>query len=118
MFHLISVGVALRRLALATLLAAISTLAAAQETEFKIGAVGTLSGPFGVLGESIRKGAELAAEMRGNKVLGVPIKFVWEDDETKPQVAVQKATRLISGGSNMLLAPVSSGSTLAIMKLV
>ncbi|MES3000784.1 MAG: ABC transporter substrate-binding protein [Pseudomonadota bacterium] len=113
-----SVAAGLRGLALATLLAAISTLAPAQETEFRIGAVGTLSGPFGVLGESIRKGAELAAEMRGNKVLGVPIKFVWEDDETKPQVAVQKATRLISGGAQMLLAPVSSGSTLAVMKLV
>jgi branched-chain amino acid transport system substrate-binding protein len=90
----------------------------AQETEFRIGAVGTLSGPYGVIGESMKKAAELAAEMRGNRVLGVPIKFTWEDDETKPQTAVQKATRFISDKSHILFAPVASGSTLAMMKVV
>lgn len=91
--------------------------ASAQEQEFRIGALGTFTGPFGVIGESMRRGAELAAQMRGNQVLGVPIKFSWEDDETKPQVAVQKATRLTSEKVHMLFAPVSSGSTLAVMKI-
>lgn len=111
-------AVRLRDLTAAGLLSVIAAGAFAQESEFKIGAVGTFSGPFGVLGESLRKGAELAAELHGNEVLGVPIVFEWEDDETKPQIAVQMATRLMSGGAQMLLAPVSSGSTLAIMKVV
>lgn len=102
---------------LAAIIALTCLLANAQETEFRIGAVDTLSGPYGVLGESMKKAAELAAEMRGNRVLGVPIRFTWEDDETKPQVAVQKATRLISEKSHILFAPVASGSTLAVMKV-
>ena len=36
---------------------------------------------------------------RGGKVLGKPIRVSWEDDETKPQPAVQKATRLLAGGA-------------------
>lgn len=90
---------------------------AAQEREFRIGALGTFTGAFGVIGESMRRGAELAAEMRGNQVLGVPVRFTWEDDETKPQVAVQKATRLTSEKVHVLYAPVSSASTLAVMKV-
>lgn len=90
----------------------------AEESEFRVGAIGTLSGPFGVMGESMKNAAELAAEMRGNRVLGVPIKFTWEDDETKPQTAVQKATRLVSDKSHIMFAPVASGSTLAVMKVV
>ncbi|WP_171020211.1 ABC transporter substrate-binding protein [Hydrogenophaga sp. 2FB] len=101
--------------ALAAALCAVPALA--QETEFRIGGIGTFSGPFGVMGESMRKGAELAAEMRGRKVLGAPVKFIWEDDETKPQVAVQKATRMVSAQSHLLFAPVASGATLAVMKV-
>lgn len=89
----------------------------AQEDVFRIGALGTFSGPFSVMGESMRRGAELAVELRGNEVLGVPVEFVWEDDETKPQVAVQKATRMVSNGVQMLFAPVSSGSTAAVMTI-
>lgn len=106
----LSVGV------LATMMS-IGGSAAAQSSEFRIGGIGTFSGPYGVLGESMRKGAELAAELRGNKVLGVPVKFIWEDDETKPQLAVQMATRMVSANSHLLFAPVASGSTLAVMKV-
>lgn len=85
--------------------------------EFRVGGVLSLSGPFGPIGDGVKKGAELAIEMRGGKVLGVPINAVWEDDETKPQVAVQKTTRLLADGVHMLFGAVNSGSTLAMMKL-
>ena len=85
--------------------------------EFRVGGVLSLSGPFGPIGDGVKKGAELAIEMRGGKVLGVPINAVWEDDETKPQVAVQKTTRLMADGVHMLFGAVNSGSTLAMMKL-
>lgn len=107
------------RAASAALAAGLLTAGAAQaqQDEFVIGGVVALSGPYGVIGEAMRHGAELAVEMRGGEVLGVPVAFRWEDSETKPQVAVQKSTRLIADGVQMLFGAVSSGSTLAMMKL-
>lgn len=85
---------------------------------FKIGGVVSLSGTYGVFGDDMRKGVELAIEQRGGKVLGKPIQVIWEDDETKPQPAVQKATRLIADGAQMIFGAVSSSSTIAIMNIV
>ncbi|MDO8767786.1 MAG: ABC transporter substrate-binding protein [Burkholderiaceae bacterium] len=84
---------------------------------FKIGGVLSLSGPYGLLGEDMRRGVQIAIDERGGKVLGVPIEVTWEDDETKPQPAVQKATKLISEGSHMIFGALSSASTLAVMNL-
>jgi len=64
----------------------------------------------------MQKGAEIAIEERA-KVLGVPIKVIWEDSETKPQTSVQKASKVLAGGVNMLFGDGSSGQTLAIMPL-
>jgi ABC-type branched-subunit amino acid transport system substrate-binding protein len=91
--------------------------AQAKPEKFKIGGVLSLSGPYGLLGEDMRRGVQIAIEERGSKVLGTPIEVTWEDDETKPQPAVQKATKLISGGSHMIFGAISSASTLAIMNL-
>ncbi len=111
-----------RRLALgAGLLAALAFSAAAYSAEpsvFKIGGVVSLSGTYGIFGEDMRKGVEAAIEARGGKVLGKPIEVVWEDDETKPQPAVQKTTRLISEGAQMIFGAVSSSSTIAVMSIV
>ena len=85
--------------------------------KFKIGGVLSLSGPYGLLGEDMRRGVQIAVEERGGKVMGVPIEVTWEDDETKPQPAVQKATKLISEGSHMIFGALSSASTLAVMNL-
>lgn len=103
------------------LAAAFLFLPSAYSTEpdaFKIGGVVSLSGTYGVFGDDMRKGVELAIEQRGGKVLGKPIQVTWEDDETKPQPAVQKTTRLISEGAQMIFGAVSSSSTIAIMNIV
>jgi len=89
----------------------------AADGEFKIGGVVAMSGAYGVIGEAMQRGAELAVEMRGGQVLGVPVVFDWQDTETKPQVAVQKATKMMASGADMLFGAVSSGSTLAVMKV-
>ena len=60
-----------------------------KQEKFKIGGVLSLSGPYGLLGEDMRKGVQIAIEERGGKVLGVPIEVTWEDDETKPQPATK-----------------------------
>ncbi|MGB3500874.1 MAG: ABC transporter substrate-binding protein [Mesorhizobium sp.] len=85
--------------------------------EFKIAAILAFSGAYGLIGTDMRKGAELAVAERGGKVLGKPIVFSWEDDETKPQPAVQKATRLLGQGAHMIFGAVGSASTLALQSL-
>jgi len=90
---------------------------AADPDVFKIGGVVSLSGPYGIFGDDMRKGVEIAIEQRGGKVLGKPIQVIWEDDETKPQAAVQKTTRLMADGSQMIFGAVSSASTIAIMNI-
>lgn len=99
----------------ATLMACVGP-AMAQDS-FKIGGVLPLSGAFGIVGENMRRGAVIALEERDNKVLGKPIQVIWEDSETSTQVAVQKTTRLLSQGVHTIFGEVSSGSTLAMMKL-
>lgn len=90
---------------------------AATPEEYHIAAILSFSGAYGLIGGGMRRGAELAVAERGGKVLGVPIRFSWEDDETKPQPAVQKATRLLGQGANMLFGAISSASTLALQSL-
>ncbi|MFC3230514.1 ABC transporter substrate-binding protein [Marinibaculum pumilum] len=103
--------------ALAT--AAIHQPVQAEEADaFKIGAVVSFSGPYGIIGESMKRGVELAIEQRGGTVLGKPIEVTWEDSETKPQPAVQKASRLLADGAHMIFGAVSSASTVALQGLV
>lgn len=101
--------------AVATLMACVGPVLA--QDSFKIGGVLPLSGAFGIVGENMRRGAIIALEERDNKVLGKPIQVTWEDSETSTQVAVQKTTRLLSQGVHTIFGEVSSGSTLAMMKL-
>lgn len=101
----------------ATQLAAIKPAAAQPAEKFRIAGILPLSGAWGIIGENMRRGATIAIEERGGKVLGKPIEVMWEDTETSTQVAVQKATRALSQGVHTLFGEVSSGSTLAIMKL-
>lgn len=101
----------------ASLLAAPSVVSAAETDTFRIGGIVSFSGAYGIIGQSMRRGVEVAVQERGGKVLGKPIEALWEDDETKPQVAVQKATRMLSSGVQMFYGAVISPSTLAIMKL-
>lgn len=90
---------------------------AADPQVFKIGGVVSLSGAYGIFGDDMRKGVAIAVEQRGGKVLGKPIEVAWEDDETKPQSAVQKTTRLISDDVQMIFGAVSSASTIAMMNI-
>ncbi|MBX3575466.1 MAG: ABC transporter substrate-binding protein [Mesorhizobium sp.] len=100
-------------------LGGIVSQAGAQEAKerFRIGGLLALSGPLGILGEDARKGMDLAIAERDGKLLGVPIDIEWADTESKPQVAVQKATQAMAGGAEFLVGSVGSGETLAIMKV-
>ncbi len=61
----------------------------------KIGFIGTLSGPGGALGQDQYDAFMLAVEQRGGKLGGVPVTGIKEDDQLKPDVGVQAATKLL-----------------------
>ena len=84
---------------------------------FRIAGIVPLSGAFGVVGENMRRGVTIALEERQSRVLGKPIEISWDDTETSSQVAVQKTTRALSRDVQTVFGEVSSGSTLAMMKL-
>ena len=68
--------------------------AAAQAQEVRIGFLTTLTGPLAPLGQHARDGFNLAVEEAGGKLGGVATKVIVEDDQLRPDVAVQLSTKL------------------------
>lgn len=60
-----------------------------------IGFITTLSGPAGYLGQDIRDGFNLAVQMEGGKLGGVPVKVVVEDDGLKPGKGREIADKML-----------------------
>jgi branched-chain amino acid transport system substrate-binding protein len=101
-------------LATAALLAFANSPAAAQQKTVKIGFIGTFSGPAATLGNDMRNSFEVGLDQLGRKLGGLPVEVVYEDDQIKPDVGVQKVQKLIESDkvdflvgfiwSNVLLA--------------
>jgi branched-chain amino acid transport system substrate-binding protein len=97
----------------AALLALGSAPAVAQQS-VKIGFVSTFSGPTAVIGNDMRNSFEIALDHLGRKMAGKPLEVIYEDDQQKPEVGVQKSQKLIESDkvdfvvgfiwSNVLLA--------------
>src|ERR1700730_16088815 len=99
-------------------LAAAAALALAGAAEagdtIKIGLVSTFSGPTAVIGNDMRNSFELALDHLGRKMGGKPVEVIYEDDQQKPEVGVQKSQKLVESDkvdfaigyiwSNVLLA--------------
>ncbi|MEK5483109.1 substrate-binding domain-containing protein [Viridibacillus sp. FSL R5-0888] len=87
----------------------------------KVGVLASLSGALESYGKQTKKGFELGLDYATNgkmEVAGKKIEVVWEDTETKPEVAVQKATKLLEDdGVDFLVGSSSSGDTLAVLPL-
>ena len=83
--------------------------------------IGTLlpySGVYTVLGEEITNAMELAFEEEKD-LFGKKIKIIRGDTEVKPNIALQKARKLISSDKvDILVGPVSSSVALAIRDVV
>src|SRR6266571_8964501 len=96
------------------LLALATAPAVAQQKTVKIGFVSSFSGPVAAIGNDMRNSFELALDHLGRKVGGMPVEVVYEDDQIKPEVGVQKTQKLIESDkvdflvgyiwSNVLLA--------------
>lgn len=76
-------------------LSALLATAAAAQQPVKIGFITTLSGPAGYIGADVRDAFNLAAEMEGGKLGGVPVQVVVEDDGLKPGQGKQIADRML-----------------------
>src|SRR5271154_1457902 len=94
----------------------------------KIGFVSTFSGPTAVIGNDMRNSFELALDHLGRKMGGLPVEIIYEDDQQKPDVGVQKAQKLIESDhvdfiagfiwSNVLLAalkPIVDSKTILVI---
>ncbi|MGE7624803.1 substrate-binding domain-containing protein [Viridibacillus sp. NPDC096237] len=87
----------------------------------KVGVLASLSGALESYGQQTKQGFELGLDYATDgkmEVAGKKIEVVWEDTETKPEVAVQKATKLLEDdGVDFLVGSSSSGDTLAVLPL-
>ncbi|MBZ0139274.1 MAG: ABC transporter substrate-binding protein [Pseudorhodoplanes sp.] len=91
-----------------------ATSALAQQKSVKIGFVSTFSGPTAVIGNDMRNSFDLALDHIGRKMAGLPVEVIYEDDQQKPEVGLQKTQKLIESDkvdfvvgyiwSNVLLA--------------
>jgi branched-chain amino acid transport system substrate-binding protein len=95
-------------------LALASGPALAQNKSVKIGFVSTFTGPPAAIGNDMKNSFELGLEHHGRKLGGLPVEVIYADDQTKPEIGVQKTQELIESNhvdfvvgyiwSNVLLA--------------
>ena len=85
----------------------------------KIGVLASLTGALESYGKQTQRGFELGLEYATDgtmEVAGKKIEVVFEDTETKPEVAVQKATKFLEDDEvDFLVGSSSSGDTLAVL---
>ena len=77
------------------LLIAALTWGGAASAQFKVGFMATLSGPAAALGQDMYDGFMLGLEHSGGKFGGVEVEVIREDDQLKPDLAVQTVNRFI-----------------------
>jgi branched-chain amino acid transport system substrate-binding protein len=100
----------------AALLALGSAPAVAQQG-VKIGFVSTFSGPTAVIGNDMRNSFDIALDHLGHKMAGKPVEVVYEDDQQKPEVGVQKSQKLIESDKvNFVVGFIWSNVLLASLK--
>jgi len=63
--------------------------------QMKIGFMATMSGPAAALGQDMYDGFMLGLEQSGGKLGGVEVEVIREDDQLKPDLAVQTVNRFI-----------------------
>jgi branched-chain amino acid transport system substrate-binding protein len=93
--------------------------AIAQPKPVKVGLMLPYSGTFAQLGENITYAIEMYLAEKGGKLGGREIQIVKLDDESKPELGLQNADRLIKRDNvDVLIGTVHSGVQMAIHKAV
>ncbi len=97
----------------------LSLTAAQAQEKLKVGVISTLSGPPAVLGQQLRNGFQLAVKDLGGKLGGREVEVIVQDDELKPDVAVNKVKALVDRDKvDFVVGPIFSNILQAIMKPV
>jgi branched-chain amino acid transport system substrate-binding protein len=102
--------------------------APAQDKTVKIGFISTFSGPPAAIGNDMKNSFELGLDHHGRKLGGLPVEVIDEDDQTKPEIGVQKTQKLIESDkvdflvgyiwSNVVLAslkPIADSKTMTVV---
>lgn len=108
-------NLALAGAASAAALAPVS-LVRAQARALKVGVLLPTSGFQGFIGQSCKKGSDLAPEVL-KAMLGVDVELMNADTETNVDVARTRAERLIQEGAHVLVGPFDSGAAAAIAQV-
>lgn len=100
----------------------VPTLLRAQPKAIRIGQVEPVTGPLAVIGQTMRRAGQLAAEMINAKggiksMGGAKLELLLGDSETKPEVGRLEADRLIKDGAVVLSGPFQSDTAMAIATL-
>ncbi len=97
------------------------TNASGEGGTIKIGVLASLTGALESYGKQTQRGFDLGIEYATDgtmEVNGKKIEIIYEDTETKPEVAVQKATKILEDDKvDFLVGSSSSGDTLAVLPL-
>ncbi|WP_044894216.1 substrate-binding domain-containing protein [Bacillus alveayuensis] len=92
-----------------------------EKDTIKIGVLASLTGALEAYGKQTVRGFELGLDYATDgtgEVVGKKIEFIVEDTETKPDVAVKKATKLLEEDEvDFLVGSTSSSDTLAVLPL-
>jgi branched-chain amino acid transport system substrate-binding protein len=103
--------------AVAVLAAIAAAPTLAQQKTVKIGFVSTFGGPVAVIGNDMRNSFELGLDHLGRKLGGLPVEVIYEDDQFKPEVGVQKTQKLIESDKvDFLVGYIWSNVMLASLK--
>jgi branched-chain amino acid transport system substrate-binding protein len=91
-----------------------ATTAIGQQRTVRVGFISTFTGPPAAIGNDMKNSFELGLDHHGRKLGGLPVEVTYADDQTKPEVGVQKTQELIESNhvdfivgyiwSNVLLA--------------
>lgn len=96
-------------------------MAQPQTNEIRIGVIGPFTGPFSRTGEEMKRASLLAAKKvnEAGGINGVPVKIFFEDDESKPEVGVSAARKLITRDKvHGIAGSYHSSVTIAVMDVV
>ena len=77
------------------LLLGASAAVPAQADDLAIGFIAPMTGLFAQVGKDMNDGFQLYLDQHGNKLGGMNVKFILEDDQAKPDLGVTKAKKLI-----------------------
>ena len=67
----------------------------AQSEELRVGFIAPMTGLFAQVGKDMVDGFQMYLDEHGNKLGGMDVKFILEDDQAKPDLGVTKAKKLV-----------------------